>query len=600
MIVYRVNDREGETLNILRGIRKNASELAGCLQPKHEEVVDLLIEYGMVEAGVNDALFPKEDSIQPLSTEFSRAGLILGSIVCSSWEKRPGVSAGLEKFGEVLDGIFALPVPKRVRLRVPEGYAYYSLFPETYLEAARRFFYDVRPGGVVCIGLRSIGTSLAAVVGGKIKSLGCQVDLFNVRPKGHPFRRRLSISPFLKKEWLSRKGFHFLIVDEGPGSSGSTICSVAEGLSSWGIGDDRIIFFPSWEPDGSAFVSARARERWKRHRKYTAGFDEVWVKSGRLDESHPGGELLDISEGRWRPLFYKKESDSPPVHPYHERRKFLWAERFSKGNFMALRTGSRGRHPAMVQLLKFAGLGAHGRSKVSRAEIIAEGGFSPPLRGLSHGFFVTEFVPGEPLSAGNHKDKAPVLARVAEYLSFLSRNFSLDHPVGFERLWQMVRRNVLVGLGRQWVRKVSELEKKALSLRDRKAVAVDGRMLPHEWIRTSKGFLKTDGIDHYDDQFFPSSQDIAWDLAASCIEFQLSKGERDFLIDRYISLSGDRGVLKSLPFYFPAYLAFRMGVATFWMKDLANSPDAEKFRSLNSYYRSRLKEGLQRTTLLSH
>ncbi len=594
MIVYRVNDTEGETLSILGRIREKTRDLARLFQPKHEDLVDLLIEYGMAEAGVNDALFPREDSIQPLSTELSRAGLILGGIVCASWERKHGISAGLEKFREVLDGVFSLFLPEKVRLRVPEGYAYYSLYPETYLEAGRRFFYDQHPRGVVCIGLRSIGTSLSAIVGGKLQSLGCQVHLFNVRPKGHPFRRRLSISRPLGKKWLSLAGLHFLVVDEGPGSSGSTICSVAEGLSDLGIRDDRIIFFPSWQPDGSAFVSAAARERWKRHRKYTAGFDDVWVKSGRLNETRPGGELTDISGGRWRPLFYEQESDFPPVHPYHERRKFLWTERFAEGDSTAFRSRRQAHHPVRVQLMKFAGLGAHGRSKVSRAEIIADRGFSPPVRGFSNGFLVTEFVPGQPLSPGNHEERARLLARVAEYLSFLSRNFSLGHPVGFERLWQMIRRNVFVGLGKEWVRKVSGLGKKVHSIRDREAVGVDGRMMPHEWIRTSEGFLKTDGIDHYDDQFFPSCQDIAWDLAASCIEFQLTKSERDFLIEKYISLSGDRGVLRSVPFYFLAYLAFRMGVATFWMNDLANSPDGEKFRRLNSYYRFRLKEELQK------
>ena len=39
-------------------------------------------------------------------------------------------------------------------------------------------------------------------------------------------------------------------------------------------------------------------------------------------------------------------------------------------------------------------------------------------------------------------------------------------------------------------------------IEDAPAYELDGRMLPHEWIETSSGFLKTDAVDHFDDHFF--------------------------------------------------------------------------------------------------
>ncbi len=56
-------------------------------------------------------------------------------------------------------------------------------------------------------------------------------------------------------------------------------------------------------------------------------------------------------------------------------------------------------------------------------------------------------------------------------------------------------------------------------------------MLPHEWIRTASGFLKTDAVDHQDDLFFPGCQDIAWDIAGAIVEFGIP---REALVSEYL------------------------------------------------------------------
>ena len=90
----------------------------------------------------------------------------------------------------------------------------------------------------------------------------------------------------------------------------------------------------------------------------------------------------------------------------------------------------------------------------------------------------------------------------------------------------------------------------------------DGRMLPHEWIATPTGYLKTDALDHGDNHFYPGPTDIAWDLAGAICEFDLNDQEREFLIDNYVQRSADRSVRERLPFFTAAYLAFRIGYAT--------------------------------------
>ena len=73
---------------------------------------------------------------------------------------------------------------------MPEGYAYYALYPETYVAAAEQFIRGRRPGTAVCVGLRSIGTSLSAAVAAGLEAAGWRVLALTLRPRGHPFQRR--------------------------------------------------------------------------------------------------------------------------------------------------------------------------------------------------------------------------------------------------------------------------------------------------------------------------------------------------------------------------------------------------------------------------
>jgi len=273
---------------------------------------------------------------------------------------------------------------------------------------------------VVCLGIRSIGTSLSAVVCAALEDRGCRVQSCTVRCTGHPFDRRLTLDPAWEGCWRAAARGHFLIVDEGPGLSGSSSCSVAQKLADLGVPDDRIILFPSRSTDGADLNCAAARARWPRHRKYLVGFEDYWIASGRLARSLPGGPLADLSAGRWRSLFFAAESDYPGVQPWHERRKYLssmgvsrgasgprrscdprarcpcydesgWqrqAESSELGDGLAAvicpiaQTDSRHllarKGPAVPLLLKFAGLGRYGRALRARAVALAEAGFHPP------------------------------------------------------------------------------------------------------------------------------------------------------------------------------------------------------------------------------
>ncbi len=477
--------------------------------------LDVLIRLGQIESAVLDVLCADRDLVHPVAVRLRDA-----VIAAARWCR--GGDAALP-----WDRLFELDLPDRVDLTVPEGFAYYSLHPEMYVRAAERFFHAEHPRCAGVVGIRSIGTTLSAVVAARLEEFGVEVRSWTVRPRGHPFDRKIALSPEFERELLSFCDASFVIVDEGPGLSGSSMTCVADRLSALGISDERITLFPSWLPDGSGFRSESARRRWPRHRKYCAGFEEVC----------PPGDAIDLSAGKWRSYICGPEW--PAVQPQHERRKYL----------------SNGR------LRKFAGLTRFGLAKLDLAARLHEAGFGPRPFGLRDGFLETGFVSGAPARAGSR----PPLDAIARYLSFRRDHCPAARGASFDELTEMIELNSGGIVTR------TALSQFRAHVEDSVPVAIDGRMLPHEWIETPAGWLKTDLVDHCDDHFLPGPQPIEWDVAGTIVEFDLDDGAAEFLA----RACGCTDAL--LRFYLPAYLSFRLGYAITAAEALAGTPDSLRF-----------------------
>jgi hypothetical protein len=158
----------------------------------------------------------------------------------------------------------------------------------------------------------------------------------------------------------------------------------------------------------------------------------------------------------------------------------------------------------------------------------------------------------------------------------------------------MTRLNVTEGLGEAAAARLGWMEDLHPALEARPALAVDGRMMPHEWLRTADGFLKADGLDHHDDHFWPGTQDIAWDLAGAAVEWNMDAATRDCLLDAYEARTGDRGARRLLPFHEAAYLAFRLGYASLAAETLGDSPDGRGMAALRDRYVARLQAVIAR------
>ena len=573
MIIYRDQRARADTGRLLQQLHRDLERLDFHGSTYHEDTVDALIAAGVLESAVADAVFPSIDDIHPLISALRRVTVALGHVSWHSW-RRDRESADLWRSNALAllhhRGLTGLP--SSVWVSIPEGYGQYGVYPEAYLEAAKQAHSELALTDVVCIGLRSIGSSLFAVVAAALEELGCRVRTLTLRPRGEPFDRRPVISPELQKTICQGPPAHFLLVDEGPGISGSSLGGTAEMLSQAGIPDSRIVLFPSHVADSNQLRSTEAQDHWRRHRQFSVSFEDLWDNSDRRLLSIPLQKSEDFSAGAWRSRLLPCESDFPPVQPQHERRKYL------------LRTND-----SKPLLASFFGLGRPARSKLDRAHRLAATGLVPSPEGTTHGFLIRRFIAGQPLRP-NDTDQ-PLLETMAQYLNHLSREHQTEPTVSDRSLTEMT----LTNIGQESGELSALLSRFPLPVEAgwaERPVALDGRMQAHEWIRTEEGYLKVDAFDHHDDHFLPGCQDIAWDLAGAIIELELEPTAASYLIRRYRALSGDRGIGARLPHYTLAYLAFRLGYCRLAASVLGETPDGIRFRGAAESYRAGLRHVL--------
>jgi hypothetical protein len=534
----------------------------------HAKLLGLLTEAGQLLQGVADAEFDEAgcDRRSPAATAIAMTMHSLARSVCTSWD------SGFAELSRAPDFQDPGPLPGEVRLRIPEGFAFYAVYPEAYIDAARRLSLTAPPR---VIGIRSIGTSLAAVAAA---ALGAPPPV-TVRPVGDPFERRISVSRELARDLLSGNA-HFVIVDEGPGQSGSSFAAVAGWLSDNGVPDDRIALLPSHAGPPGPAASDERRRWWITVQREPADFADRWsalIGSWFADRIGPIDEPpQDISGGAWRPLLYRRETEWPTVVPAWERRKFLvrsGGERF---------------------LVKFAGLGRIGEEKLAIARALHSEGLTPEPVSLMHGFLVERWCEdAAPIRAGDKpvREIARYIGMRAELLPAMSGS-----GASADELLTMIRRNLSVEFGAKfasaldaWNARVGELERRILRVR------TDNRMEPQEWLRSSAGALiKTDALDHHCGHDLVGCKDVAWDVAGAICEFALGSSEQRALIAA-VEDSANRSIDRELlAFYRVAYAAFRLGQARLGADMTTDRAERRRIERDGDRYAAELQHLLER------
>ena len=592
MLVYGDAERLAAPSELIDGIRASlaaAAALSGI--GRHAALVAALIEAGELAQGLADHAFAANGEVEtpdPTSDAALRLTRVVARQVAASWDGGFAASSGGDGAATALAELARRPLPASLRVKQPEGFAHYALYPEAYLEAARRIPAD---GPALVIGLRSIGTTLAAMAAEGLRSpalipasAGMSGDaserpddrsgrvsaVLTLRPSGHPFDRRIAISEAVGAALSRHVSGPVVIADEGPGLSGSSVAAAIRAVEERAGAGVAIHVLPGHAGEPGPEASAATRAAWGRAARHVAPFDELVLgaphRAHRLESwcadlvGEAVAPLVEISGGAWRPLFYSGEAEWPPAAAGQERRKFLLES-------------ARG-----TVLLRFAGLGRIGERKLVMARRLHEAGFVPEPLGLRHGFLVERWHgDAAPLAPGH--DRAGLLGRLGAYLGFRARAFPAGPGRGasVETLHAMALRNgrdVLDAGGHarleRWRAHLGRLE------RARRPVATDNRLHAWEWLVADGRLLKTDAVDHHEAHDLVGCQDIAWDVAGAAVELGLSDDERGSVTAGIERVSGIAVDGELLAFLTPCYLAFQHGA--FVMAARAAGDEAEHAR----------------------
>jgi hypothetical protein len=490
-----------------------------------ERIVDLLIRAGELEATLSDA---DEDQFQN-AAELTNA---LAELLCSGTTSR----APLEIASR-------LQVPEKLSTAPPEGFTYYALHPLDFARVAERILDN--PARCAILGIRSIGTTLSAVVLAALRAKGRHAERITVRPTGHPYDRRLRFSR-KQLSWIQQQlaiKAQFLVVDEGPGRSGSTFLSVAEGLEDAGVPRDAIIVIGSRAFEPSSLCAQDAVSRWQ----FLSYISTVPSVNTRFQN------CLYMGGGEWRTLLNLPSDAWPECWTQMERLKFLTPDR--------------------KVLYKFEGMGPRGEEVRRRAFALAEAELVPAVEDAGDGFLAWSMVSASPMS--KEELSTPFLEHVARYLAYRFKYFSAQQSDPTE-LGRMLEFNLQKEFGF-----CGRLNTDLLLTDD--AVVTDGRVQPFEWITSKSRFVKVDAISHGENHFFPGPCDIAWDLAGAAVEWEMSADARDFLLSRFRKLSG-YDVSARMEIHALAYCIFRLGFCKMAMSTVRGSAEEKRLYSAYRKY----------------
>jgi hypothetical protein len=528
MIVY--GDCQ-EQVSLAAAWRAVVVRLAGLgALPAVDELRGPLIAAGQLQQAVEDAL-PSSRAAQR-TRELTAA---LARSFFAAWAREQGRappypydthSAAARLQALVADAAPASELP--VRVKTPEGFAFYALYPEQYLGAAMRWLErGVDPGEHVwVIGLRSIGTTLAALVGAALLAHGQRVDTLTVRPFGDPFARVVEL-PFIPRavDWA-------IIVDEGPGLSGSSLASVATALSSAGVVPKRMCLFPGHDGGPGAAASAEVHRIWSELPRCVVATTAP-IHAGRT-LTQALAASFQASTGRQ--VVALTDVPSVPLVRRFARPKYLVVT--PDARFVAGYYGTSSTSQLRSTLSELAR---------DRLRVRSSAGFSSAPLELGRGFLALPWYDGKP--------GAPSVAQLARYIVAVATTpLSPDEQKqSAARLTRLIVTNVSALLGS------CDLERTlaGLALASPSAGFGDGNHAAEHWLAAGAAFHKLGSPLRDRDHLAVGRQPIAWDVASALCELELPAAQGDELrrsIGHTLRQAFDREALRP---YLVAYRSLR-------------------------------------------
>lgn len=578
MLLYTKQSFRASPRQLARSLRNRIAEQ---LLPDLTEARQWLIALGQIEQAVLDAGL--SNGGQASSATAAAANVFLEVRSGSRGNTKAAVTQLMEKL-RVLE--LAL-VEQELEFRVPEGFAWYALYPDSYAQTAERWSLQFEPPEIdVCvIGLRSIGTTLAAVVTQALRRRGFRIaSCLTLRPSGTWPSRYVDLQGLLPAS-------QNIIVDEGPGVSGASMVAVAQALRDAGARRESIHFFAGHAYGPGPAAGADAKTWWQEDRVWTTSLDDTFVDGKFLPhalasavEDYTGepavGPAEPLGTQGWQTLAGLRTLPRA-IAPIIETPKKL----------VHLRSGRN-------VVLKFAGMDLssqeHWRSGPNTALVTDRAAISP--LGCHQGWLAYPWISGEHLSAAD-ADTSFITEYLGPWLAAVSTR-KLSHGEIHDGIRRIADALSAWAMMQEGGPPVSAIERVTEQVLDEVGAAPqpcygDGRLAPHEWIRQSNGVIrKVDLGGHDRDHTWVGPQSVIWDLVGAEVEWDLDPTRAAELRSRVQSLTGCACSERSLAFYTAGYCAFRAAAAHF---STTTTNDAE-FRAhlleAKRYYEQRLEMNL--------
>jgi len=386
LLVFREGRRRVSGGELKSVLLRSLEQVAA--QPGIDDLIEDLLRAGELECAIADA------ETVPLETYTSLTDRLAELLLCRDLQLGPHLGRLASQWDAQLElrpfyqALEEAPAPHELWISAPEGFAYYALHPLAFAEVVGGI--PAPAGCMAVIGIRSIGTTLSAVTAAAARARGLQAGRITVRPAGHHYNRQteFSLQQLQFVERSRQAGAVFLVVDEGPGLSGSSFLSVAEALQRAGVASDEIFLVCGHEPDIDSF---RAEDGPRRARRFR------WIPVSP-ETRRPIEAQVFVGGGQWRQCLFSDRKLWPASWINLERLKYL-----SAGD------GSR-------RLFKFLGLGDYGKRVLERENTIAAAGFGPAAQSEPYGFASYPWIAGRPMAAADLSHRE--LKRLADYCAF--------------------------------------------------------------------------------------------------------------------------------------------------------------------------------------
>ncbi|MDB6109505.1 MAG: glutamate-semialdehyde -aminomutase-like protein [Pedosphaera sp.] len=559
MLIYGDPQFQATTEELLAGLRYH---LTRTRLDDLDSLRALMIQAGQFEQAISDADPDQRMERSAVVITNLAAAAFYATYAKSQIKLPPSIHSANTALAHLSQALQSIPHlrDKSLSVKIPEGFEFYALYPEQHCHSALKWATDTQVSApnraVLVIGIRSIGTTLSALVMVTLEAAGWNPKRITVRPVGCSFDRTVDLP---RSSLVEIK--HALVVDEGPGLSGSSMAAVARSWVSAGLRHADVSFLPGHHrPPGQA-ASADIHRWWAATTRYVTPLEELrWdglaltdslaAKSQELcDATQPFPHIKDLSGGLWRESLYSDQTEYPPAAITFERLKFRCSADAGFSVFWKF-TGSGALHSPGHTCASTA---------LHRLTERAHNGWGPQPLGLFRSFVALPWIEGRPLSEADGRNPS-VLSHIARYLADVSGPplTASEQSAALARVTNLLYWNIKEVFGDGLANRALAASERIRNLRPC-PTAGDGRLAPHEWMRTADGIiLKLDGAGHDLDHTLIGCQPLYWDVAGTMIEWQLSKP----LCSTFLAVLEARGVSlcpEALPFFCAAYAAFRMG-----------------------------------------